>query len=224
MRVQIVTVRRRFLRKIVLCGLLILSFPDHEFAQISGTGRQNEPLRRELLRMDEEDQRYRREANEIRNAALPPEEKNKRLESLSEKQAETDKRNMKRLAEIIEQYGWPGNSLVGKEGSLTAFLIVQHGELEEQKKYIPLLREAVGRGEADPAHAAYLEDRILMGEGKKQIYGTQLRRDEATGKLELWPVEDEEHIDARRASVGLEPIAEYLKRFGLKYEAPKNFR
>lgn len=185
MGIQIGTVRRGFLRKIVFYGFLVLPLADLGLAQTSDTRQKNEPLRRELLKMQEEDQKYRKEADEIRNATLPPEEKEKRLEALWEKQAEADKRNMKRLVEIIEQYGWPGNSLVGKDGSLTAFLIVQHGGLEDQKKYFPLLKEAVGKGEADPVHAAYLEDRILMREGKKQIYGTQLRRNEATEKLKL---------------------------------------
>ena len=39
--------------------------------------------------------------------------------------------------------------------------------------------------------------------------------------MELWPIEDEENVDARRASVGLEPLAEYLKRFGLEYKPLK---
>jgi hypothetical protein len=41
-----------------------------------------------------------------------------------------------------------------------------------------------------------------------------------TKKLELWPIEDEERVDARRASVGLGPLAEYLKHFGLEYKPP----
>jgi hypothetical protein len=60
-----------------------------------------------------------------------------------------------------------------------------------------------------------------MREGKKQIYGSQLKRNEKTGKFELWPVEDEENLDKRRAAVGLEPIAEYLKHFRLTYVPPK---
>jgi len=41
-----------------------------------------------------------------------------------------------------------------------------------------------------------------------------------TNRPELWPIEDEEDVDARRASVGLMPLAEYLKRFGLDYSSP----
>jgi hypothetical protein len=60
-----------------------------------------------------------------------------------------------------------------------------------------------------------------MREGKKQIYGTQLARNEKTGKYELYPIEDEEHADLLRTSVGLPPIAEYLKSFGIEYIPPK---
>ena len=58
-------------------------------------------------------------------------------------------------------------------------------------------------GDAKPSFAAYLEDRILMREGEKQIYGTQLHTNETTKKLELYPVENEESLDARRAIGGV---------------------
>lgn len=208
------------MENILLHLILLLSLANLGFAQNSSTGGINQPLRRELLRMEEEDQKYRNEISEVEKKTPASDEKQKRLAALWKRQEEADKRNIKRLAEIIEKYGWPGNSLVGREGSLTAFLIVQHADLEYQKKYFPLLKEAVGKGEADPVHAAYLEDRILMREGKNQIYGTQLHTNELTKKLELWPIEDEERVDARRVSLGLEPIAEYLKRFGVEYKPP----
>lgn len=181
----------------------------------------NQSLRRELSRMLKDDQKYRGAITEVESSNLASDEKEKRVSDLSEKQDKLDKRNIKKLAKIIEKYGWPARSTVGKEGSLAAFLVVQHGNLEYQKKYFPLLKEAVNKGEADRDDAALLEDRILMREGKKQIYGTQLHFNEATKKLELWPIENEEDVDARRASVGLEPIAEYMKRFGLEYSPPK---
>lgn len=201
--------------------ILLLSLGSIGFSQEGGAGRVNEPLRRELLKMQKEDQKYRRQASEVEKLKLAPDEMQKRVSALWEKQAKADKKNIKRLEEIIGKYGWPGRSLVGKDGSVTAFLIVQHADLQYQKKYFPLLKEAVSKGEADRDDAALLEDRILMREGKKQIYGSQLHFNEVTKKLELWPIEDEEGVDARRASVGLEPIAEYLKRFGLEYKPPK---
>ena len=68
-----------------------------------------------------------------------------------------------------------------------------------------------------------MEDRVLLGEGKKQIYGTQLRSGRDTGgQWVLEPIEDEAGVDARRAAVGLPPLAEYLKAFGLEYKTPAN--
>ena len=104
--------------------------------------------------------------------------------------------------------------LVGEMAAGGAFLLLQHADLETQKKYLPLLREATAAGEAKSADLPLLEDRVRMLDGEKQLYGSQLMRGE-DGKPALWPIEDEEHVDERRAQVGLEPIADYLKRFGL---------
>ncbi len=63
-----------------------------------------------------------------------------------------------------------------------------------------------GKGEIDPAIIAFLEDRLLTMDGKPQIYGTQFRTvDETT---EPFPMEDPEHVDERRACVGLGTFAE----------------
>jgi len=66
-----------------------------------------------------------------------------------------------------------------------------------------------------------LRDSILTREGKKQAFGTQLHSGPDTGgKLVLYPIEDEEHVDQRRASIGLSPLADYLKLLNLEYHAP----
>ena len=71
-------------------------------------------------------------------------------------------------------------------------------------------------------NVAMLEDRILVSTGKKQKYGTQLYYMEEDGvqKRVLSPIEDVEHVDELRHSVGLPPLresysAEELKRSGL---------
>ena len=210
-----------FVKAISLQLILLLSFSILANPQDTNATQLNQTLRSELLKMQNDDQKYRDEVDKIRATSLTADEKQKQVAALMEKQETLDKRNLRRLVQIIDKYGWPGRSLVGKEGALTAFLIIQHAELEDQKKYFPMLKEAVRRGEANQDYAALLEDRILMREGKKQIYGSQLHFNEVTKKLELWPIEDEENVDARRASVGLEPLAEYVKRFGLEYKPLK---
>ncbi len=62
---------------------------------------------------------------------------------------------------------------------------------------------------------------VSAGQGKPHNYGTQLITDPTTGKSSLQPIADEIDVDKRRAAVGLEPLAEYAKRFGVIYAAPK---
>jgi hypothetical protein len=126
-----------------------------------------------------------------------------------------DAGNMKRLAEIIDAYGWPGLRFAGA-GSQAAFLVLQHADHPSQRKYLPLLRDAVKRNDALGGHLALLEDRVRVADGKPQLYGSQLKYN----PLRFEPIEDEVHVDARRQSIGLEPMADYAKRFGLTY-APK---
>lgn len=181
------------------------------------TGR-NDAIRAELEKILEQDQELRRQADEVEGKYGS---KSKELEELWAKQTVMDKNNLSRLEEIIKVNGWPGISSVGGTASLAAFLILQHADYEYQKKYFPLVNEALKKGEIKASDVALLEDRILVREGKEQIYGTQLKRNETTGKYELSPIKDEENVDNRRAAVGLPPIAEYLKTFGLEYVPPQ---
>jgi hypothetical protein len=49
---------------------------------------------------------------------------------------------------------------------------------------------------------------VLVGEGKPQIFGTQLRM--IGQELLVHPIEDEADVDRRRAEVGLPSLGEYL--------------
>ena len=50
-----------------------------------------------------------------------------------------------------------------------------------------------------------------MNKDQPQIYGMQFRYN-AQRKLEPFPIQDAEYVDQRRAAIGLEPLAKYLKR------------
>lgn len=132
--------------------------------------------------------------------------------------AEADAQNTMWLDEIIKQHGWLTKSLVGEDGAQAAFLIVQHSPAPQfQKKCLELLEKAVSQNEADMINLAYLTDRIRIFEGKPQVYGTQGQTD-ADGFLIPFPIEDEKHVDERRQSIGLEPIAEYFKSMNESYK------
>lgn len=117
--------------------------------------------------------------------------------------------NAARLADIIEQYGWPGNSLVGEEGAWAAWLIAQHaiGNPPFMRHCLTLLKQAASNSDVMPWQAAFLEDRIRMYEGKPQIYGTQFQPNN-NGELEPYSIENPESVNARRLAVGLNTIEE----------------
>lgn len=169
-------------------------------------------LRRELEAMLETDQSHRTEVTELekkhgRNSA--------EVKDAWAKQRAIDGRNIARLEEIIAHHGWPGISQVGSKAAGAAFLILQHADIGHQKKYLPLARAAAAKGEMRPSSLALLEDRVRLREGQKQIYGSQVTRN-AADEWEPLPLDDEENVDARRAKVGLGPIADYLQGFATR--------
>ena len=113
------------------------------------------------------------------------------------RQSAIDAANMKRLAEIIDAFGWPGLRFAGA-ASQSAFLVLQHADSASQHKYLPLLRDAVARNDAMGSQLALLEDRVRVSDGKPQLYGSQLNGDPPR----FAPIEDEAHVDERRRSVG----------------------
>lgn len=207
----------------VLCMLMIVPCS----AQNASSVKPKHPeIASELIEMGEADQKFRQTIHEqmLKVSQTPGQaELTKEIVEAQEKQSELDAKNLKRLEQIIAQIGWPGKTLVGEKACVAAFLIVQHSELPTQEKYLPVLKEAASKGEVRPADAAMLEDRVLMRQGKKQIYGTQLQSNQESGlKLFLVPIEDEANVDERRAKVGLGPLKDYLKIFGLDYVPPKS--
>ena len=133
-----------------------------------------------------------------------------------------DSINLIRIEEIIAEHGWPGYSLVGEDVADVAFLVLQHcGNTVIMEKYFPLMKDAVAKKEMDKSSLALFVDRIRMFKGEKQLYGTQLSYIDSTQSLELYPVEDEQNLNARRAEMGLPTIEDYLKRFGLNYQKPE---
>ena len=55
-------------------------------------------------------------------------------------------------------------------------------------------------------HAAYLEDRIAMHEGRPQHYGTQWVQDPTDGHYRPWSLSDADHLNDLRGEVGLSPM------------------
>ncbi|MGW1075855.1 DUF6624 domain-containing protein [Streptomyces sp. NPDC002537] len=119
-----------------------------------------------------------------------------------------------RLAQIMDEHDWPTADLVGADAAQAAWLIAQHADrqLDVQRRALHLMAQAVAGGTADPRQLAFLRDRVLVNDGRKQICGTQIAgvRD---GAPVPWPCEEPERVDELRAEAGIEPFAEYVARF-----------
>jgi hypothetical protein len=127
-----------------------------------------------------------------------------------------DSCNQVKIKAMIAKYGWMGKSLIGNYNT-ALFIVIQHADSATQEIYFPLLKQSVEEGESDPAHMALMQDRILMRRGKKQMYGSQIVFDKQ-GNQVFYSIEDEKNVNARRAKVGLDPIEEYAKNFGIEYK------
>lgn len=138
------------------------------------------------------------------------------VQTLLEEQSRMDAGNLARLQEIFSEHGWPGQSMVGHDGAAAAFMMLHHADHQTQVEFLPMVKTAVDAGELEPRYFALLQDQILVAKRRPQIFGTKLYRDDATGRLEPFPIEDEANVDSRREQMGMMPLAEYLK--GLRGE------
>jgi hypothetical protein len=120
-----------------------------------------------------------------------------------------DSSNQAWVIDKLQKYGWPEKSKIGENAARAVFLVIQHAELPDIETYYPQLKALADKDEARPDHAAMMLDRMLMYQGKKQVYGTQasgqLRQD---GSWVIWPVENPESINERRKKVGFTDTVE----------------
>ncbi len=117
--------------------------------------------------------------------------------------------NAARLREIIAEHGWPDAELAGPDGTLAAWFIAQHaiGEPNFQREALKLVQEKVKQEKVPAAQEAFLFDRIAMYEGRPQRYGTQSLPC-PDGEYRRWTTEDPEHLNERRAAMGITPVPE----------------
>ncbi|TWR26506.1 energy transducer TonB [Mucilaginibacter pallidiroseus] len=168
----------------------------------------NKKLIAQLDTILKDDQRYRR----IKNASPQQDKENMRM------QHTLDLANLAKVEKLIDQYGYPGKSMVGVKHQSTVFLVIQHNDTEAQDKYLPLLTKAAGKGELRASSLAILIDRVKTGHGQPQIYGSQTH--ETKDGVKLYPIEDEWQVNTRRAKIGLGPIEPYLAQWHIKYKVP----
>ena len=175
----------------------------------------NKPLVAELDSIFTEDQKYRLQIDEIeKKYGWESNEMKTHWKIINEK----DSINLIKVKALLNKYGWLGADVVGRQGNSTLFLVIQHSNQATQEKYLPMMREAVKNGKAQGNSLALLEDRVALGQGKKQIYGSQIGRNFETKLYYVLPLLDPETVDKRRAEVGLQSLAEYLTHWQIKWD------
>ena len=123
-----------------------------------------------------------------------------------------------RLQEIIGKWGWPDGSRAGETASEGAWDVLQHSPSDDFRQHmLPVLDTLARAGEVSGADLALLTDRVLDHQGLPQRYGSQF--DFKDGAAILYPVEDSAGVDARRAAVGLMPLALYAHLLRQMYHA-----
>ena len=126
--------------------------------------------------------------------------------------------NERKVKRILNTYGWPSKTMAGERGNWTICNVIQHSDNAVRIHYLPMMRQAVKDGKLEPRFLVRAEDRIATERGDLQIYGGQMKYYPETKTFNLWPVYDPENIDKRRAAIGLDPIAIFLKnRFDFEW-------
>lgn len=127
---------------------------------------------------------------------------------LWKKQRLLDTSNLKVVKNILDNYGYPGKSIVGEPTNLIAIDVIEHNPIHIDQ-YIDLFKEAAAKGELPMTRVAALEDKYLMQQHKEQIYGTQAQITAANGFF-IWPIKEPEGVNRRRADAGFDrTIEEY---------------
>ncbi len=202
--------QKSFLHKLPLVAVTLLGFTT--FAQKTNI---NEELKKELDQIMWLDQSSR----ELFQSQIKPERKKQLLKELkiTEEQSkdwkfvdDLDNKNLAAINRIINQYGYPGKSLVGEPTNKAAWYVIQHAGKDMISRYISLIKKAVDNSELAFTYYATMLDRHLMNEKKPQIYGTQgyggYWFNENTEKEEwiefIWPLKNQKKVNQWRIKAG----------------------
>ena len=180
----------------------------------------NEPLANKLKKMAEVDQLA------AWNAFPPENYKHFSQEKWNTFKDSIYRTHQNQLKQIFDQYGYPGFNLVGKEGALNFWVMVQHSDhdVNFQKEVLEKMEIEVKKGNASPSNYGLLVDRVKINTGQEQVYGTQVDYNFEIAQAYPKSLTDSINVNERRKSIGLEPIEQYLNDMTLmNFEMNKEF-
>lgn len=123
------------------------------------------------------------------------------------------------LKQQVAQFGWPQAAQSSDSAVQAAWLILQHSpDTAWQADMLPVLEQLAASGALPTDDVAMLADRVQVRRGEPQRYATQFTM--VDGRMLPEPVGDTVGLDARRAAVGLPPMAEYVRRMQEQFRVP----
>ena len=161
-------------------------------------------LQRELLLRAKLDQEARSAALTV-DTALVGSSTDPRVDRVQD----IDAANLRRLKQIVRQDGFPTAKMVGFNGVDAAWLLTQHADSDHafQIAMLNVITAPGRKGQVNEQNVALLTDRVLIAQGKPQVYGSQFGMHD--GEFKPGPIADAAHVDERRKAHGLGSLAEY---------------
>ncbi len=166
-----------------------------------------------LCELHERDQQIRHELMRVQRAFIA-EQRAELVDSivmLVEEEERTDSLN-RVVVDSLLQNGWPEG--LSEQSNQTIWLIIDHGDVEYQERYLPLIEQQVMRGIIRLADYATLSDRVNVRRQRPQRYGTQTGYTQRDGETftYVYPIEDISKLNSLRLSVGLDSMHIYLRQ------------
>lgn len=118
-----------------------------------------------------------------------------------------------KLKIVVKEIGWPTISKVGKTASYNAWVIVQHTrDLSFAKKCLSEMKRNLH--DVEKTNIAYLTDKILVSEKKRQIYGTIVETKIFKGKtvIKPMPIKNKKDVNKKRKEFGLNTLEDQIKK------------
>ena len=132
-----------------------------------------------------------------------------------ENDPEIDRKNLVTIISLIEKCGMPTLEEVDDVQMSAIWVVFQHGDNENRKKYLPLLEKSAKNGDLKATQIAMMKDRTMMMDGEPQVYGTQVSK--VGNEWVLYDLANPETVNKRRAEMGFEPLQDYLSRWNIEF-------
>src|SRR6476620_8823033 len=111
--------------------------------------------------------------------------------------------------------------MVGEPTNEVAWYVIQHSD--KIARYFEIIKKAGQNKEIPYRLVAMMQDRLLVEQNKKQLYGTQIARRKIGNDKEesvfVWPVKNPCFANRRRRKAGFDTtIEQNAKRFHIEYK------